>query len=202
MKRLFAFLISILPFAVSAQSNYHAGYVLKNNGDTLKGFINYHEWTTSPHSVDFRVNKNGEETQHFDPQTIKGFGINGLELYSSYTGIISTGQTNFSGLHHGIDTGKMTDTVFLKQIAGGRFLRLYYHGDNIKTRFFIAETDGSPVELNYYEYINESSAVTKSAIFKGQLILYANKFAAGNDKLINKIEQSDYNAEDLQNIVN
>ena len=202
MTRIFIFLITLLPFSVFSQSNYYPGYVLKNNGDTLKGYINYHEWTTSPHLIDFKLNKADNQAQHFDPISIKGFRVNDYDTYTSYAGIISAGQTNFSNLHHGIDTGKIVDTVFLKQIATGRYISLYYQSDIIKTRYFAAETDGVPVELNYYEYINDLSAVTKSAIFKGQLLLYANKFRPGNDKLISTIEQSSYDEGDLQNIVN
>ncbi len=205
MKYILIILITILPFSVFAQSNYYPGYVLKNNGDTLKGYIDYHEWTRSPKSINFRAVKTDKVTEHFDPQSIKGFKVTGTETYVSYSGLISTGtneKNDLSKLSNGIDTGKIADTVFLKQIVTGRNLTLFYEGDDNKTRYFVAESGGTPLELNYYEYINESSALTKSSIFKGQLLLYANKFRPGNEELISRIEQSIYNLEDLQNIVN
>ncbi len=202
MKSIIFFLFIALPFSVLAQSNYYPGYILTNNGDTLKGFINYHEWTKSPHSIDFKVKKDDKTEQKFSPQTIKAFQITGFENYTSYTGFVSNGKTAILNLSKGVDTGKTADTVFLRQLVTGRYLTLFYESDDVKTRYFISEPNEAPVELNYYEYINEASELTKSAIYKGQLILYVNKFRSANDKLVQKIEQISYDQEDLKNIVN
>ncbi len=202
IKRFIIFLIAALPFAVFAQSNYYPGYVLKNSGDTLKGYIDYHEWTQSPKTIDFKVNKNDKNTQKFDPQTIKGFQINGLDTYTSYAGFITTGTTDFPNLRQGLDTGKTAEAIFLRQLVTGNHLTLFYQSDNSKIRFFIAETGSEPVELKYYEYLNEYNQVVNSSVYRGQLILYVNKFRPGNDKLNREIEQIKYTQDDLQNIVN
>jgi len=201
MKKLLIFLVILLPFSVFAQSNYYAGYVIKSNGDTLKGYIDYHEWAVSPRSINFKINKADRNIQLFDPLTVTGFQINGLETYISYIGDISMNRTNISDLPNDLDTSKIRDTTFLRQLTTGSHLNLYYQSDDIKNRFFIAEIGGQPTELKQYEYLNDGNQVVNTSIYKGQLLLYINKFQPGNDGLISKVERTPYIADDLERIV-
>ena len=178
--------------AAIAQSNYHAGYVLKNNGDTLKGYINYREWVQSPKTIDFKINKTDKNEIEFTPQNIKGFEIDGMETYISYSGIISTNKITFPDLPEGLDTGKEQSTIFLKQVTTGKYITLYYNGDELKTRLFIAEKNAIPVELNYYVYYGDDKKVINSHVYNGQLLLYINKFCPDNNKLISDAEKVKY----------
>ncbi|HTE00891.1 MAG TPA: hypothetical protein VK668_16480 [Mucilaginibacter sp.] len=202
MKLLCLILIVVFPSLIFAQSNYHAGFVLKHNGDTLKGYINYQEWNQNPRTIDFKVNKEDKHSLPFNAQTIRGFQINGMETYIAYTGLISTNKTNFADVPEKLDTGKKLDTVFLKQVAAGKNITLYSHNDEIKIRFFIAETNGGPVELRQYQYYNDYRQIINSDIYKGQMLLYVNKFSPGNDKLISRVNQAKYNQLGLESIVN
>jgi hypothetical protein len=65
MKLLSILLLVALPTAIFAQTNFHQGYVVKTNGDTVKGYIDYREWGQNPLSIDFRTNKDDKQTQQF-----------------------------------------------------------------------------------------------------------------------------------------
>jgi hypothetical protein len=194
-------LLFLCPLFCLAQSNYHGGYVLKNNGDTLKGYINYREWSQSPRSIDFKMNKNDRKAMEFNAATIKRFEISGMETYVSYIGLISMDRTRFTDLTEGLDTTKKLDTIFLQQVATGSHLTLFYQSDAIKTRFFISEANGTPVELKYYEYFDDLKHIISSNIYKGRLLLYINTFAPGNTNLISKAERAKYDQEDLVAVV-
>lgn len=196
MKLFYTLLLAALPYAVFAQSNYHEGYVVKNNGDTLKGFIDYREWGKSPVSVDFRPEKDGT-IQQFGPVTCKGFGIYGMETYISYTGLVSMNKNQYPDIEAGTDTTSAQVTIFLRQIAHGKYLTLYSQTDERKSRYFIAEANTGLVELKYYEYYNDDKQVANSPIYKGQLLYYINKFEPGNEKLIHKAEEIQYRQPDL-----
>ena len=195
-------LLIIIPFALLAQSNYHPGYVLKNNGDTLKGFINYREWRQNPKSIDFKVNKTDKQTLQFNPQSVKEFQISGLEIYTAYAGEISMNQTNFSNLPEKLDTTTKSDTIFLRQLVTGKYLTLYKYTDDIKTRFFVAETNGIPNELKYYEYYTSAHDIVDKLVFKGQLISYINKFNLEGASLVNKLNRAHYEETDLEQLIN
>lgn len=202
MKLLKTVLIILFPSVIFAQSNYHAGYVVKNNGDTLKGYINYREWGQCPTSIKFKINKDDKQTLLFNPQTIKKLQITDLETYVAYSGLISIDKTKFPDIPEGLDTAKKMDTIFLKQIATGKYLTLFYHRDEIKTRFFIAEANGSPIELIYHQYYNNQKEVTNSDTYKGQLLLYIYKYAPAKTKLNDKAEHDNYEQESLESLVN
>ncbi|MDO3627094.1 outer membrane protein [Mucilaginibacter sp. BT774] len=202
MKLNLTALFLIVPFALFAQSNYHPGYILKNNRDTLKGFINYREWRQNPKSIDFKVNKTEKQVLQFNPQSIKEFQITGLETYVAYTGEISTNQTNFSNLPEKLDTTLKSDTIFLQRLATGSHMTLYKYTDEIKTRFFVAETNGSPEELKYYEYYTNAHEIVDKQVFKGQLISYINKLNLQIPGLVNKLDQARYEQTDLEQLIN
>jgi hypothetical protein len=201
MRSLFIALLIALPAIVLAQSNYHEGYVLKNNGDTLKGYINYREWAYSPLSVEFKPNKNSDEVLQFNPQTIKGFQVTGFETYISYIGLISTNRNIFPDIPSNLDTIRVQRAIFLKQLVTGNHITLYLNNEVHENRFFIAETNEIPVELKYYEYyVSSKSDEVFDNIFRGQLILLADKFKNGNQKLLNAIAEARYNEPDIEQI--
>jgi hypothetical protein len=202
MKLLYIFLLlTFLPTAIFAQSNYHEGYVLKNDGDTLKGYIDYREWAQNPKSIDFKINKGDNQLLKFTPQTIKEFQITGMETYISYTGKISMDGTRFLDLSVGLDTTKQQSSIFLKQLATGDHAMLFYHNDKKKDRFFIAEKNESPVELKYYQYYINERDIKEISVYRGQLILYINKFNAGNKGLMNEVARARYTQTDLEHLV-
>jgi hypothetical protein len=195
-------LLIAFPLAIFAQSNYHAGYILKNNGDTVKGYINYRDWQQSPILVDFKVEKTGNQVQQLDAKAIKGFGISGAETYMSYTGPVSMDKTSFPDLPDGFDTTQTVASIFLKRLATGEHLTLFKHRDDIKTRFFIAETAAEPAELRYHVYYNPGKQIITSDVYKGQFLWYINKYAPANGKLIARAQQAAFDDAALEALVN
>jgi len=200
MKLLFFTLLVVFPAIILAQPNYHEGYVIKNNGDTLKGFINYREWTYSPTSIEFKPG-NGADVTKFDPGTIKSFQINGLENYISYAGLVSMNENIFPALPYRLDTTTQQKAIFLKQLVSGNNVTLYYNNERNKKRFFIAEANEPPVELKYYEYYTAIGGnEIYDNLFRGQLIVLNNKFKNNSQKLLNAIAQATYDQPDLEQI--
>src|ERR1700749_4494076 len=103
MRVFFFALFVVFPAVIFAQSNYHPGYVIKNNGDTLKGLVNYREWAYSPLSIEFKTAASSSVIE-FNPRSIKAFQITGLETYISYSGKISMNRTDPDYLPDGLDT--------------------------------------------------------------------------------------------------
>src|SRR5690349_21598375 len=84
MKRTVTLALCCLVFITSyAQKNLKEGFVVLNNGDTLKGFIDYREWYKNPNSVLFSV-ANAEDMQRYKLKDITSFAVNGREMYQRY----------------------------------------------------------------------------------------------------------------------
>jgi hypothetical protein len=152
MKRFFLCLFILLPFLSNAQSNYKAGYVITNSGDSIPGFINYTEREQNPISFTFRRTLDAP-SQTYRIADAKRYGLNGLEYYERHTVDISQSKETIKDLSVGLDSSSIRDTVFLKVVQAGKNLLLYSYSDNTKTRYYIKERNASePYELIYATY--------------------------------------------------
>ena len=199
MKNIFIILLLLFPIITFCQTNFYKGYVIKNNGDTLKGYIDYREWVYSPKKITF---KNNNVVDSFTPDDIKGFEIKGFEKYSIYKGKVSTDLNIFPNLPDQLDTSTVIKSIFLRQLTTGKNLTLYFNNDPDKVRFFVAEQNQMPVELKFYEYyLYGKTYKLAHFVYTGQLRLYINKYNNDDPKLIQQLENVAYKKTDLQNII-
>jgi hypothetical protein len=162
MKRFLLFFCLITPFLAAAQSNYRAGYVLTNAGDSIPGFINYKEREQNPAAVEFRTAANGP-SQTYRIVDCKGYGINGIISYERFPVSVSLGKVDINNLSYALDTTSIRDTVLLQVVQKGKNLSLYSYSDQIKTRFYVKEPSSSePVELIYATYFVTEGGQTVS----------------------------------------
>jgi len=180
MNKIFTYLFLFIPFLTFAQSNYKKGSVTKTDGETLKGYIDYQEWERNTRTISFKTAVSDKETLKLKPVKVQSFEIEGLENYISYEGRISMDQTKFPDLPTELDTTTRQDTVFLRELVSGSHVTLFYHADNIKTRFFIAEKGSKPVELIFHQIYQQShdgsTRTVISAIYRDQLSDLAHKY--------------------------
>jgi|GEM_PF-747609 len=186
MKLLYFTFFAIVPSILFAQTNYHPGYVLKNNGDTVKGYIDQREWQESPTTIDFKTSMDDKEHLQFDPSNVKGFQITGIETYITYTGLISNDRNRLPDLPNRLDTSKIQASVFLRRLTARGYLSLYSQSDSRKTRYFVAEGNAVPVELKYNQYYTDNHDAIERAFYRGQLIYYIDKYASGDQKLMDE----------------
>ena len=76
MKKLCITLLLFLPVSLFAQSNYKAGVIVNQKGDTIRGLINYKEWIQNPVTIDFKYQPNSVP-QRLGVKAIQYFRING-----------------------------------------------------------------------------------------------------------------------------
>ena len=132
----------LLTLSAHAQKNFQDGYVIRKNGDTLKGQIDYKEWTTNPRSISFQEAGTGKITV-WSPEDLRAFFVGG-EKYSStlvqvypYSRDVAVFTSSF------FDPAPYQKTVFLRSITEGK-ISLYGYIDSISgaNYFFISLPDG------------------------------------------------------------
>ena len=86
MKKFLSNLLALLcinSFAI-AQSNFVKSVVIKSNGDSLFGSIDYRNWKNNPQTITF-IGAAGER-QSFDASSIRGFHVpSENETYTSFS---------------------------------------------------------------------------------------------------------------------
>jgi hypothetical protein len=149
-----------------AQENYQSGFVVSNNNDTTRGFIDYSAWDRNPETLEFKTSENSNP-QQYSPQDIKSFSVVG-EHYQSAIVDVDVTPHKLDALERNLTPRYVRDTVFLQVIVRG-FKRLFHLKDNeTKTHFYILE-NASYVPLVYKSYyVTTPSSNMAVAFFRCQ----------------------------------
>ncbi|WP_295796696.1 hypothetical protein [Mucilaginibacter sp.] len=194
----------LLPFISFAQSNFKPGYLVDLKNDTVKGYIDYREWKQNPRSFNFKTNPNST-VQKLTASNTQAFGIASLEYFERAVVSISAGNVEVGSLAVGVDTARVTDTVFLRTVTTGKGVSLYYLTDNIKTRFYIKDVkDGRLKELDYFVYLDadDNSSVKTIYAYRTQLLAFAYTYQPDNKSLVQRIQSAGYSETELKAIAN
>ncbi|MCC8424324.1 hypothetical protein [Mucilaginibacter sp. UR6-11] len=204
MKNIYIMTLAAIlcPVFLKAQSNFKPGYIVTLKGDTLQGAIDYREWSRTPKAINFR-STNLNHIALYTPANTLAFGIKGFEYYTRSILPISQDNILLSLLSTGVDTTRITDTVFLKTIHIGGNISLYSYHDDIKERFFIAEKNNQPTELIRHIYLDpqQSSQVVNVDSYKRQLQRLAAIYQPGNTTILEDINGANYTSKELEKIV-
>lgn len=181
-----------------AQSNFKPGYVVTLAGDTIKGEVDYQEWSSNPSGIRFKTP--GNKIQKFTTTDVKYFSIDKLDMYQLYKGPISRDETNPNRVVGGRDTSFTLQEVFLKVLQTGKVVNLYAYQDAIKLRYFYSDpaAGNAAHELVYRIYTNggtggiSQSNTTIEATYLQQLTAVALKANAFDDKLQKMMEDAEY----------
>ena len=203
VKKISSFLVLLIfPGFLLAQNGYRAGTIVKTNGETEKGFIDYREWRQSPKSIAFKKNVADAEPQLLTPLQIKSFLINNVDEYLAYDGPVSTNKIDFDALPNSVDSTIKHDVAFLRVVLAGANVKLLYHRDETKFAYFIMEKNDKPQELKYYPYIDDERKFTEVSPYLKQLITLLQKYRGNNESWFDSRTKVEYNASTLKKYAN
>ncbi|WP_233164775.1 hypothetical protein [Pedobacter sp. ASV28] len=185
-----------------AQYNFFKGYVVTNEGDTLKGYVQGKESIVNPISIKYKTNTTAE-VKLFSVKDSRAFGIGDKETYERHLVRISLGKIKLEDIPVGIDTSFRQEKVFLKVLHKGKHVSLYAYTDDIKTRFYVKE-EGSlePLELMNYSYYDPENTgkLVVSPRYRNQLQALFKKHEV-SDKQDNLLYNIPYQSSDLVRVV-
>lgn len=179
-----------------SQENYIQGYIIKEKGDTIIGFIDYRNWDSNPNKINFKSELESEPYK-YTPNQIKEFGVKD-ELYVS--GIVNAeiSSKNSSQLDEDPTLKIRKDTTFLQTLFRGT-KSLYYYRNPISGDNFYINLDTHFELLIYKKYLRRikgSKIITENNKYIGQLILYLEDCPS----IQSKIQHSSYNKNSLVKI--
>lgn len=198
--KLFALIwVLLMNFDLNAQ-NFLNGYVITSNGDTIRGTINYKNWEKNPKAISFRTaNSAIEET--FSINELKEFDITGYDHYLKASVQKDMRPVSFDASEDDINSvalSNIQDTVFLRRLVKGSKISLYELVDS-KVHYYVQNGKEEIKELQYRITLRkEQSAYSQLFIFRDQLKAILPEEA---DAIARKIEHAQYNAKDLQKVV-
>jgi len=76
MKIISTLLIVVIPVFCLSQTEFKAGFIVKNPGDTIKGYLKQEPETVLQNSIQFTQNMSGEGAEKLTSEKIFAFGFN------------------------------------------------------------------------------------------------------------------------------
>lgn len=194
---LFAFLTF---FAANAENRFYNGYIVKNSGDTVTGFLEYKNWDVNPEKIRFSTDSSVNQPKIYTISDIKAFGFNEGEQYERYKLSVSMDTTNLQYLRTGRSLKKEEREVFLLLFRINKYVNFYAYRDYLKIRFFIKEdSDEAPRELIYRIYYQSSSGdnVIKEETYKKQIQDLFSNYSSTNRNIVREINRLQYTQKSL-----
>lgn len=176
-----------------AQENLKAGYVVRSEGDTVRGSINFREWLRSPRNVELKSVQD-QTIRTFAIHEIRSFHIKGLHIYERHR--VRVSLDSYSAINFGKDTTSTVEDVFLRVHLKGRNVSLFSYQDGIKLRWYIARAnqDVEPFELlnSIYRVGSASGPVASEKQYRSQLMKLVREFSPDSERLIHDVQTSAY----------
>jgi hypothetical protein len=196
-------LISLSTSFCYAQKTFKPGYVVNLKGDTVKGYIEYHQWDNNPAEIHFKSIVDDTKAETYSLNNATAFAVNGLERYQRFTVPVSADRVSVTDPIFATDTVKPIRTVFMKTLIKGDNITLYNYSDDVKARYYYAEASQTPVELNYWVYktADNEAGVYYNRRYRVQLNYLSQKYKPNTSAIINAIENAGYRDADLIKII-
>lgn len=184
-KVLIVMLCLMAYFQGHTQKNYISGYIVKMEGDTVKGFVNYSNWDVNPDKVEFKIGENEKPTL-FSPDDIAGFGV-ANEIYASAKVQTEISPIDIQKINFNKEFETQYETAFLQAlVVGHKSLFLY---KNKEGRYYYYIKENTKFELLLYKkYLVAQDAkrlIRENKFFVSQLMSYLSDCSSTHTKLKN-----------------
>ena len=123
-------LFSLGSIDLLAQNDFRNGFIIKNNGETVTGLIDFKGYQKTAKRCIFKSNINSPE-QIFTPDDISSYGFVDSKLLTSKE----------------INTGSGTERRFLEYLISGKVNAYYYREDDGSDHYFIEDESNKLSEL-------------------------------------------------------
>lgn len=142
---IFSLILSFSYLSLLSQNDWHSGYILSSETDTIYGFLDFRNSRSSGQVCYFRKSENGKTTT-YKPTEIYGYRFTPGKFYISRNIEKGDGEN---------------ETVFLEFLINGE-ANVYYYRD-VDDRYFL-EKEGELIELKNTEHLIERYQKDKSEI--------------------------------------
>lgn len=188
------------------QENFQPGFILNQNGDTLRGLIDNRDWEKNPDAVTFKISENSS-VSIYTPIEIKGFRVYN-DLYFSAIVQAESSPNDLEELSFEPALILRTDTTFLRAMFLGTKNLYFYNDKNGKPQFYLKQwpdfellvykkffKTNEPTQKDY-EPSMPAKRVKENSNYLGQLLLYLQDCPS----IQSKINSSEYNQKSLNNL--
>lgn len=174
----FSFLVCFFPAYIllsptaSAQKNFEPGYIVNAANDTVRGSIEYLNWSKNPEKINFKTN-GAEAEKQLGLEDVSSFSVHDEQYVRAYVNVdespYKTGELSTSPIPQ-----SRPDTVFLRVIAEGPKSLYFLKDGEGREHFFIKKNDKYDwlTTFRYQYYQNGQTGIVVVDSYKQQLAEY------------------------------
>ena len=187
-----------------AQQNFIEGYIITLKKDTVKGTIDYREWTLNPTSIHFKDNTG--KMSILKPDDISAFDILSKDHYISSHVSLDLSSFEIKDLMEHKAPKIVKDTsLFLVTLVKGKASLYYLKDQNDREHFYVSKDGNSLIELilkKSYKSTSEDRTephgyISTVKLYKGQLIVLFDDCPS----IKTKIDNLDYSITSIQTLI-
>lgn len=189
MKQLYITITLLFIFNLSsAQKNFKSGFILQN-GDTIRGLVDYRGDVRSSQLVTFKQNETTPE-QAYTPEDIQAYGFDQEQKYFE------------AHVLPAVEGGAST-RLFLNVLAKGKASLYHYRDTFQKENYYLSKDNGPLVELaQEVYYITDASTGQKRKVTDKKFVtVLSSVFSDCNEVSQTQLKKVSYNASSLTSIV-
>jgi hypothetical protein len=199
-----AALIVFIFQSAGAQYNYKPGYIIKQSGDTVRGFIDHKTRGNYNGIISFRENSDGGNV-FYTPMDIRCFGVLD-EIFESAVIETEVSPSGTQNLKPEAELDLRRDTAFLQALVIGKKSLYHYINDYGNSQFYI-KPDAAFQLLAYKRYIRRvdledaslqtsEKKIFENRLYIGQLMVYLDDCPG----VKTEIEKTKYTRISLENL--
>ena len=151
--------IALLAIGISQLifSQFKEGYIIKNNNDTIRGYINWEGSIINSNHCEFKLTPDGE-SQKYKPGEISAFRFNDSKFFSTWD----------------LNTNNQVKRVFIEWLIKGRASILAYSGEGAEIKYFLLTEDSKLTELTntMQEFVNDGVSYKRNNQEYKNILLY------------------------------
>ncbi|GAO41965.1 hypothetical protein [Flavihumibacter petaseus] len=189
MKKLILPLLCLMAgIPAFSQKNFVPGYIINQQGDTLRGDVNDQGWSRSPRKIEFQA---GGSITQYEIAELKGFGMTNGDVYVREIVTRSTRPVEYDQLRQSYSDTTVTDTLLLRQVVRGQWN--LYAGYVDKLLLYYQVGNEPLTELSYVVALDDNaSGIYYRNYFRDQLNARLVTAGKQNDQLERKLSSLDY----------
>ena len=180
----FLVLLSGIHSPAYSRTKWEPGYLVKNNGDTLRGLIFFRHGHKSPATVSLKLEKD-QSASVYKPIDVRMFSVveDAQQIYySSFVTDIDHSTITLDQLESSPVVKPTRDTVFSQLILKGKkSLYLYVDRLNRKDHYLVTDEDGRPTDLYNKRYFVATDRINTT--YSGQYKLQLQKLFSDCSKI-------------------
>jgi hypothetical protein len=156
--------------AVFGQENFLPGYIISDSHDTLRGFIDYRNWSRNPNQIAFKNTPVSDAVVH-QVEGILGFSVNN-ETYLRATVQHDINPIRTEDLSYSPVPKYEKLTAFLMVLSQGSKSLYFLKDQDNRISLYIKSDNGEYILLVNYRYLVDSGNLITNKMYKEQLRTY------------------------------